>query len=868
MDPSVPWPYAYNRLAQGSSTGELHHFAQAANVNNSSLSNSHNTASNSVSTTSSPLLLQASTASFNASSFMPATGGYESVFSPIFQPKPAHFNPISAQHRHQVLAAQAQAAQAAISKLTSEPDVIRDNYALHHTSLASAAAAQSGSNYFDQTNGTAVNAASVVAALGWQGNNQLSNSFGMLPHENVPGSACSSSSTAKNSSPAVSANPSAYDQFNTHFNSQLNQSNSIIKNTLSQQLPTHQHQQTQQTQQTPLKSLPSPSTSSSMYYQTPATSTYNTPPTNQPLQQTHHQQSFNGSKSSLTDIGNGSSLSKSHADAGHNGVKAAIKIEPSSSSYSPQPKPISPASSGSLDHLTYRRLQNVSFSENGGVNYTPSMSPQYSRKFPVNFDSSASKGAATKTEQFANAQSASRLASTDAGSGRSLPSGSSSANSFYGNLMPAQAQCSPAVVNQGRPAQHSLDTLRSPAIANDISQSVIQRVTSLKGYTNTSWPTAQNQSSADVSQKSPDQTRNYTLAQLNLENHSNHCDSKAHLANAKLKSFQKSESEREAEERKFPLSLHNSNFLTSNDNVRFQNYPNHGIYHHPHPYFSSLYGAQSPVAGLIDHTAGPGASMMPLAMAAPYSDSIGTPSVSSNYSTTPEIVRDDEPPPKVLVPNIEEELEFLTENGRSGNAAQQSANMQTSIQGSSASSQQAKPAANQASIKTVADTKKFNTPTGPGSGFMQSYLKFLQGDRDSSPPPINRNMRKQFVATPANEQAKFNGQKRSASIDDDDYSDKGKQMKGTNKKTPRNVVDRAPQIPINTQKRSKMNDSMYDTQAMGPQLTQLQTPLQQAHQLNPVPLQSQMLQQQSMYYQQPDEGAFHYYDFHSRRQKW
>lgn len=864
MDPSVPWPYAYNRLAQGSATGELHHFAQAANVNNSSLSNSHNTASNGVSTTSSPLLLQASTASFNASSFMPATGGYESVFSPIFQPKPAHFNPISAQHRHQVLAAQAaQAAQAAVSKLTADSDVIRDNYALHHTSLATAAAAQSGSNYFDQTNGSAVNAAaSVVAALGWQGNNQLSNSFGMLPHENVPASACSSSSTAKNSTAAVSANPSAYEQFNTHFNSQLNQSNSIIKNPLSQQLPTHQHQQTQQT---PLKSLPSPSTSSSMYYQTPATSTYNTPPTNQPLQQTHHQQSFNGSKSSLTDIGNGSSLSKSiatshaHAEAVQNGVKTAIKIEPSPSSYSPQPKAVSPA---------YRRSQNVSFSENGRVNYShaPSMSPQYSRNFPANFpaETSASKGAAARTEQFANAQSASRdfhsrSASTDACPSRSLPPGSGPANSFYGNLMPAQAQCSPAVVNQGRHAQHSLDTLRSSGAANDISQSVI-RVPSFKGYT----PSAQVQCSADVSQKSPDQTRNYTLAQLNSENNSNHCDSKASLADAKLKSFQKIESEREAEERKFPLSLHNSNFLSSNDNLRFQNYPNHALYHHPHPYFSSLYGAQSPVAGFIDHTAGSGASMVPLALAAPYSDSLGTPSVSSNYSTTPEIMRDDEPPPKVLVPNIEEELEFLTENSRSGNAVQQLPNMQTAIHGSSGANQQAKPAA----IKTVADTKKFNTPTGPGSGFMQSYLKFLQGERDSSPPPINRNVRKQFPATPANEQAKFNGQKRSASIDDDDYSDKGKQTKGTNKKSPRNVVDRAPQIPINTQKRSKMNDSMYDSQAMGPQLTQLQTPLQQAHQLNPVPLQSQMLQQQSMYYQQPDEGAFHYYDFHSRRQKW
>ncbi|EFA02073.1 nuclear receptor coactivator 6 [Tribolium castaneum] len=62
--------------------------------------------------------------------------------------------------------------------------------------------------------------------------------------------------------------------------------------------------------------------------------------------------------------------------------------------------------------------------------------------------------------------------------------------------------------------------------------------------------------------------------------------------------------------------------------------------------------------------------------------------------------------PKVVVPNIEEELNFLAQGGST--------------------------------------TKKPMKPSEkPGSGFMSSYLKFLQGERDSSPPPATRGNRKQ-----------------------------------------------------------------------------------------------------------------------------
>lgn len=103
------------------------------------------------------------------------------------------------------------------------------------------------------------------------------------------------------------------------------------------------------------------------------------------------------------------------------------------------------------------------------------------------------------------------------------------------------------------------------------------------------------------------------------------------------------------------------------------------------------------------------------------------PSASSSSFSTPETREEEQP--KVVVPNIEEELGFLAERTNTASSV-------------APSSQQ--PNINNTSQDTkIMENKKFNVPvTGPGSGFMASYLKFLQGERDTSPPPAGRGARK------------------------------------------------------------------------------------------------------------------------------
>lgn len=77
--------------------------------------------------------------------------------------------------------------------------------------------------------------------------------------------------------------------------------------------------------------------------------------------------------------------------------------------------------------------------------------------------------------------------------------------------------------------------------------------------------------------------------------------------------------------------------------------------------------------------------------------------------------------PKVVVPNVEEELKYLSQQAH--------AEVVVATQQNGTTSTVLPP--------PIRFPEKKN-PNDPNSGFMASYLKFLQGERDSSPPPQAR----------------------------------------------------------------------------------------------------------------------------------
>lgn len=141
----------------------------------------------------------------------------------------------------------------------------------------------------------------------------------------------------------------------------------------------------------------------------------------------------------------------------------------------------------------------------------------------------------------------------------------------------------------------------------------------------------------------------------------------------------------------------------------------HGHAHHPPPlpYFAPF------------HLAAPPGEFVELQPIGGYNTEQNAQTNGQQYnshqpSQQPPPPQEDPAAGKVVVPNIEEELNFLSDAGT------------------------VKPPSNPtAKVMPMLNSKPVDKPTGPGAGFMSSYLKFLQGERDTSPPPAARASRKQ-----------------------------------------------------------------------------------------------------------------------------
>lgn len=618
---------------------------------------------------------------------------------------------------------------------------------------------------------------------------------------------------------------------------------------------------------------------------------------------------------------------------------------------------------------------------------------------PSPIDASISRTSSSKSNQVAYSSVIQRAAlpssSSSSSSASSISNWLDGPNALQNNNLPIYNQ-TPAQItklHQISPPVHSIDSQQSSSHFGNSSQSISQHnqtnLTAQKTLNNSLQQIQSNQTNtqfAQLNQYRQRQTTPSSSASIlsdqiikkvddtkSRPGRKKKVNDRADLSDDKQTSITNSEYYNNANER-IPPPAHipnqqsngqssgNFNNIHSHNSTMISHPTHHAI---PHTYFPPY----SMPLGIGDYTNELQLNSVPMvANNIPYNDSLGTPSVSSNYSPTASEIREDEPP-KVVVPNIEEELGFLAENNRSGSmqptstqlppphqastqnhltllanannslshhnqsSQQQQSHMQhtTSHTGQNLNNSQSSSSNQMSQPKTTPMTdKKFATPTGPGSGFMQSYLKFLQGERDTSPPPVNRsgggrktwsrgsnqqtvspaastatssatqtskiqmsngiNMHSSMVAGGGNTSTAYD-RKRIAPTDDDDDTSDSSNYKSTNKNSKKqsqqSVVERAPQVPIiNAAKKARTtqsshNNSLLSSQSQSPssnalslqqnhslqQNPQLLMPATSAHQL--VAGTSQILSQQNMYYPQ-DEGtsSFSSYFDYLRRQKW